>query len=105
MSDVIDFLEKWGEDAQLRHATGAELVQALTEAQIDPFVRKALVGGDRRHLEFLVGAQPNVCSLVYAPAKEDEEEEEEKENEEEEEGDGTKKDDKVKSQDLARRRA
>jgi hypothetical protein len=67
MSDVIDFLEKWGQDAQLRHATSIELAQALADAQIDPFVRKALVAADRRHLEFLVGAQPNVCCLIHYP--------------------------------------
>jgi hypothetical protein len=71
MSDVIDFLEKWGQDAQLRHATSTELAQALADAQIDPFVRKALVGGDRRHLEFLVGAQPNVCCMVNCPVDEE----------------------------------
>lgn len=70
MSDVIDFLEKWGRDAQLRHATGAELTRALAGAHIDPFVRKALLGADQRHLEFLVGVQPNVCCLIFAP-KED----------------------------------
>jgi hypothetical protein len=70
MSDVIDFLEKWGQDAQLRHATSTELTQALADAQIDPFARKALVGGDRRHLEFLVGAQPNVSCLINYPDEE-----------------------------------
>jgi hypothetical protein len=70
MSDVIDFLEKWGQDAQLRHATSTELVQALAGAQIDPFVRKALVAADRRHLEFLVGAQQNVC-LIFIPDEEE----------------------------------
>jgi hypothetical protein len=105
MSDVIDFLEKWGQDARLRHATSAELAQALTEARIDPFVRKALVGADRRHLEFLLGAQSNVCCLIFTPDKEEEEEEEQEGPQEEEEGDGEKKDDQVKSQDLVRRRA
>ena len=64
MLDVIDFLEKCGADAQLRHASTAELTRALASAQIDPFVRKALLGADRRHLEFLLGAQPNVCCLI-----------------------------------------
>jgi hypothetical protein len=72
MSDVIDFLEAWGRDAQLRHATGAQLAQAMANAQVDPFVRKALLGGDQRQLEFLVGAQPNVCCLINVPTDEDE---------------------------------
>jgi hypothetical protein len=70
MLDIIDFLDKCGADAQLRHASTAELTRALASAQIDPLVRKALLGADRRHLEFLVGAQPNVCCLIFAP-KED----------------------------------
>jgi len=75
MVDVIDFLERWGRDARLRHATGAELTQAMINAQIDPFVRKALLGADRRHLEFLVGAQPNVCCMVNVPTDTDSENE------------------------------
>jgi hypothetical protein len=75
MSDVIDFLESWGRDAQLRHATGAELTQAMINAQIDPFVRKALLSADRRHLEFLVGAQPNVCCMINVPTDTDDENE------------------------------
>jgi hypothetical protein len=102
MSDVIDFLEKWGRDAQLRHAADAELTRGLVDAQIEPLVRKALLGADQRHLEFLLGARSNVCCLVYSPDKEEEEEEEEvpeEESEEEEE-----KDDKVKkSEDRVRR--
>jgi hypothetical protein len=72
MLDVIAFLEKWGRDAQLRHAAGAELSTAMAAAQMDPFVRKALLGADQRHLEFLLGAQPNVCCLVYTPWSDDE---------------------------------
>lgn len=67
MSNVVEFLEKWGRDARLRYATGAEVVRTLAGTQIDPFVRKAIVGGDRRHLEFLVGAQPNVCCMIAVP--------------------------------------
>ena len=75
MLDIIDFLDKCGADAQLRHASTAELTRALASAQIAPFVRKALLGADRRHLEFLVGAQPNVCCLVNVPDDDVEEKE------------------------------
>jgi hypothetical protein len=67
MSNVMDFLEKWGRDARLRYAAGAELERALAGAPIDPFTRKALLAADRRHLEFLVGAQPNVCCMIAVP--------------------------------------
>ncbi len=72
MSDVIDFLERWGRDAQLRHATGAELTRALASAQIEPFLRKAILAADQRHLEFLLGTQPNVCCLIFVPKSDEE---------------------------------
>ena len=103
MSDVIDFLEKWGCDALLRYAAGAELTRELLDAQIEPLVRKALLGADQRHLEFLLGARSNVCCLIYSPDKEEEEEEEEEVPEEESEEE-EEKDDKVKkSEDRVRR--
>jgi hypothetical protein len=67
MSSVMDFLEEWGRDARLRYATGAELARAVARAPLDPFMRKALLAGDRRHLEFLIGACPNVCCLITVP--------------------------------------
>jgi hypothetical protein len=36
-----NFLEKWGENAQLRHATSAEVEQALFRAGIEPAERAA----------------------------------------------------------------
>ena len=103
MSDVIDFLEKWGRDAQLRHADNAEVSRELVGADIEPLVRKALLGADQRHLEFLLGARANVCCLIYSPDKEEEEEEEEEVPEEESEEE-EQKDDKVKkSEDRVRR--
>jgi hypothetical protein len=67
MSDVIGFLEKWGQNARLRHATRTELAQEIQNAGIDPFVQKVLLEADQRRLEFLVGAQPNVCCMVAVP--------------------------------------
>ena len=40
MSNVIDFLERLGKDAHLRHASDAQLEQALISAQIDPAIRQ-----------------------------------------------------------------
>ena len=67
MSDVVGFLEKWGQDARLRNATSAELAQEMVHAGIDSFIRKALLDGEQRRVEFLVGAQPNVCCMVVLP--------------------------------------
>jgi hypothetical protein len=95
MSNVIDFLEKWGQDAQLRHATSAELEQALLRAGIEPAERAAILGADRCTLESLLGARSRVVCAVVAPEEEEVEEEEEdedgEEKEDEEEGDGKEK--------------
>jgi hypothetical protein len=83
VSNVIDFLERLGQDAELRYASREMLEEALRSAGIDPNLRAAILGTDHRALEALVGAEPNVCCSVH---REDEEEEEEEEPEEEEEG-------------------
>jgi hypothetical protein len=82
VSNVIDFLERLGQDAQLHEATGEEIEAALLNAGIEPGLRAAILEGNQRALEALLGADTNVCCVVY---KEDEEEEEEHEDEEEEE--------------------
>jgi len=84
MSNVIDFLEKLGQDSQLRHATSTEVDRALLGAGIDSAVRAAISGSDWRMLEALLGATHNIfCGINFPEEREDEEEEE---NEEEEEG-------------------
>jgi hypothetical protein len=101
MVDVIEFLERWGREAQLRYADATELTQALTLAEIDPFVRKAILAADQRHLEFLLGARANVCCLIYSP---DEKEDEEEEEREDEDGDEEEHEEKLKSPGRACRR-
>lgn len=85
MSNVIDFLERLGQDAELRSATGDEIEAALLNAGIEPRLRPAILGDDRCALEALLGADSNVCCVVF---KEDEEEEEKEGDEEEEEEEG-----------------
>jgi len=68
MSNVIDFLERLGQDADLRHASGSELADALAAARIDGAVRDSILRRDEsRGLEALVGAKPNVCCGIAAP--------------------------------------
>ena len=69
MSDVIDFLEKMGQDAALRYAP---LEGALAQAQLSPEVRAALASGDQHALKTLLGSG-NVCCMVFAPLEEQEE--------------------------------
>ena len=74
MSNVIDFLERMGQDAQLRYAKSIEVEQALVRAEIDPSVRAAILGEDQSLLEALLGATTNVCCMVH-PADDDEDDE------------------------------
>jgi hypothetical protein len=99
VSNVIDFLERLGQDAQLCDATGEEIEAALLNAGIEPRLRAAILKGDQAALEALLGADTNVCCVIY---KEDEEEEE-KEDEEEEEEEG-EDDDKAMLDDVPSRR-
>jgi hypothetical protein len=63
----MEFLEKMGQDARLRYATSNELEQALTRAQIEPAARAAVLAGDRRRLEVLLGATANTFCGVIVP--------------------------------------
>ena len=76
MPDVIDFLERMGQDAALRHAPEAELERAMRDAQMSPRARAALMSGSRAAIEAIVGAQGNVCCVVHAPLPEREDESE-----------------------------
>lgn len=67
MTDVIEFLERMGRDAQLRHAPEAVLEQALRDTGLSPRARAALTRGDRAEIEAVIGAENNVCCVIYAP--------------------------------------
>ena len=84
MSNVIDFLEQMGRDAQLRSATGLEVEAALLRAGIEPDARAAILGGDQLLLESLVGASHNICCMINVPEEEEESEEEDDDDKEEE---------------------
>jgi hypothetical protein len=64
MPDVIDFLERMGQDAALRHAPEAVLEQAMREAQMSLRARAALTSGSRAAIKAVVGAENNVCCCV-----------------------------------------
>lgn len=70
MSNVIDFLERMGQDADLRHATGDQIAQTLSNANVSAELRAAIVDGDRAKIEMLLGAKANVCAIVF-PVEED----------------------------------
>lgn len=67
MSNVVSFLERAGQDAQLRYANTEQLMRALASADIEPQAQVAILGADARLLESVLGATPNVCCVVQAP--------------------------------------
>ena len=66
MFDVIDFLESVGQDAQWRHADTQTLAAALTDAQIDPEMRMAILARDEQGLQALLGQDPFCCLISPA---------------------------------------
>lgn len=71
--DVIDFLERMGKDAELRHASEAPLARALNDAQVNPLAHAALLRGDRGGIEAVINGDSNsVCCMVFAPIPEGE---------------------------------
>ena len=73
MSNVIEFIEKLGQDARLRHATRSEVEQVLHGASISPEIRAALLAGDQHRLEALLGASTSVCCMIHAPKTDEDE--------------------------------
>jgi hypothetical protein len=73
MPNIIEFLEKVGQDSQLRHATRGQLARAFDDAAIAADVRDAALSGDRRTLEQLVGSPEIVCCLVVHSEESEEE--------------------------------
>lgn len=82
MSNVIEFLDAMGRNAQLRHADADTLAAALEQAQIDPALRAAVLSGDQQRLESLLGARTNVV-CGFAPAQDDEDQEKAPDDDEE----------------------
>lgn len=72
MSDVIDFLERMGQDASLRHGSVDEMELALANAQLEPELQSAILADDLSQLHALLGRSPLYSMQV--PAEEDEEE-------------------------------
>jgi hypothetical protein len=71
MTDVIDFLERMGQDAQLRNASLDDLQQALNSAEIAPELQTAILAGNQEQLKTLLNQGP-LCVALF-PGKEDEE--------------------------------
>lgn len=78
MSDVIEFLEKMGRHAQLRHASPEDMELALEDAQIDAPLSSAILARDMSDLYDLLKLQPMFATQMEpgeeedAPSKEEE---------------------------------
>lgn len=99
MFDVIDFLERMGQDAQLRHASQDEVGLALAGAEIDPELRVAILARDEQGLQALLGQDPFCCLISPAKPGEEQEECDGSCKEGEEKKDDKEKDDKEKRRD------
>ena len=95
MSHVIEFIERLGQDAHLRHAPIDAVAQALLQAGIEGPLKAAILGEDRRELEALLGARSKMYCGIYAPEEQEKEDEEKKDDEEkQDDGDEESEDDK-----------
>jgi hypothetical protein len=79
MSRAIDFLERLGQDAGLRHAAPEDLQSLLAEAGLQPDVQRTVLASDVDRLYALLGGAASIC--VQFPADEEEEGEGEEEEE------------------------
>lgn len=71
MSNVIDVLERIGQDSNLRYGAAPEVERALLESGVDPGLRAALARGDYSSLEKLLGAKTDMCCLIHAPEEQE----------------------------------
>lgn len=71
MSNVIDFIERMGQDARLRYGSRAELEIALENEDLEPSLQVAILTGDQAKLDRVLG-QGVLCCLLF-PVKEGEE--------------------------------
>jgi hypothetical protein len=67
MSNVIEFFELVGRDANLRHAKPWELRAALKHAQVDQSLRAAILGRGLVRLHALLDADNRIYCSVFRP--------------------------------------
>lgn len=85
MSNVIEFLERMGADAELRHASKEDLAQALTDASVDEAVGAAIIARSTTDIYALLDQQRPMFHVQKEPGREDEDEEDEDDEEGEDE--------------------
>ncbi|HEY8328264.1 MAG TPA: hypothetical protein VIO59_07455 [Rhodanobacter sp.] len=66
MSNIIDFLEAIGQNANLRYAPNGEMQRMLADTKVDAEVCDAVLARDQQRLRALVGAENVCCMLAFA---------------------------------------
>lgn len=99
MSSVIEFLERMGADARLRHASHEAIAAALEESQVDSALGAAIIARSTADLYSLLDQRPMFCTLEN-PGREKEKEGEDKDKDKDKEGDGEGQSDKKKKSSL-----
>lgn len=66
MSDIIDFMERMGGDAQLSQASAGEFAASLSASDVAPELQSAMLARDAQRLGMLLGAAPE-CVLLAPP--------------------------------------
>jgi hypothetical protein len=67
MPTTLEFLERIGQEAQLRHAGNEALAHAMADAGLESESYAALLTRSQSALERLLGATANVCCAVGPP--------------------------------------
>ncbi|KZC34555.1 MULTISPECIES: hypothetical protein [Rhodanobacter] len=75
MSDVVEFLERMGRDAQLSRASVNELEHVMASTGLDLTLQDAILSEDSSTLKALLGIATH-CAML-APGEEQEEQEDE----------------------------
>ena len=76
MSNVIQFLETLGKQADFGRGSATDYADAVARLEIDPALREALLRKDATAVSALLGGRTNVLILL-APAEEEQPEREE----------------------------
>ncbi len=77
MTSIIGFLECVGASAVLRHATKAELHEALELASLDPQAQSAILANDRPELATITGSRVIANKIITPPGEDDKDDGEE----------------------------
>lgn len=77
MSNVIQLLERLGEEANLSDHTLENLKQQMQDMELSELTQKAILEGDAAALEYLLSLAPIVCGIIA----DEEDDEDDKDNE------------------------